>query len=221
MKLKRFTISAVRRDIEENHRQLRSRNRIHMSFGFNIRRSIRFVLSKARPLGGRVLEVGSGQGRFTAALAPRLGGLSSVDMNRAELRRAWLNLAAHGLAGRVKLYAVNAERLPWRDGHFDAVVSMNVIHHLRSPLKVVAEMMRVVRPGGKVVVSDFDQTGFRIMERIHRSDGRRHPVGRIRVADIVKRIRANGAVVRMFHGCHQNVIVAVKEELEGNALRLR
>ena len=209
--MKRITVSATKREIAANHGQLISRNRLHQSFGFDIGRSIKFALSLARPLGGRILEVGSGQGRFATALARRLHRLESMDMSMAELRRAWLNLAWHGLSGKVRLYLANAERLPWQDGYFDAVVSMNVFHHLRSPVKVVAEMIRVVRPGGKVVVSDFDRAGFRIMDRIHRSEGRRHPAGCVRMAAIAKRLRASGTIVRMFHGCHQDVVVAVKK----------
>ena len=52
------------KEIKANHAQLDQRNAVHQRFGFDAQASVRFVLEKALPLRGRVLDVGTGKGRF-------------------------------------------------------------------------------------------------------------------------------------------------------------
>jgi len=131
-------------------------------------------------------------------------------MNRVEVKSAFLNLAWHRLNSRVRFHVGDASRLSWPDGHFDAVVSMNVIHHLRSPVKVVAEMIRVVRPGGRVVLADFDRAGFRIMASMHRMEGRVHPEGRVSLRDIRRRFAGQVRETSGYCGFKQEIVVLKK-----------
>jgi len=196
--------------IAENHKQIESRNTAHRSFGYDITKSIRFVMSKTLPLRGRILEIGTGKGRFTAALARVLKNLDTVELNREEVESAFLYLAWHKLDSRVRFHVGDASRLPWPDGHFDAVVSMNVVHHLRSPVKVVAEMIRVVRPGGRVVLADFDRAGFRIMASMHRMEGRVHPEGRVSLRDVRRRFAGQVRETFAIRGYMQEIVVLKK-----------
>jgi len=203
-------LARLRARIEENYGQIESRNSAHRAVGYDIVKSIRFVMSKTLPLKGRILEIGTGKGRFTAALARVLKSLDTVDMNRAEVEMAFLYLAWHRLDSRVRFHVGDAARLPWRDENFDAVVSMNVVHHMRAPIRVVTEMLRVVRPGGKVVLADFDRVGFRLMAAIQRRMGRVHPAGRARLRDIRRRFAGQ---VRETTGCcgfKQEIVVLKK-----------
>lgn len=196
--------------IAENHKQIESRNTAHRSFGYDITKSIRFVMSKSLPLKGRILEIGTGKGRFTAALARSLKNLDTVDLNRAEVESAFLYLAWHRMNKRVRFHVGDAVRLPWKDGYFDVVVSMNVVHHMRAPMRVVSEMLRVVGTGGKVVLADFDRTGFRLMASIQRREGRVHPGGRVSLRDIRRRFAGQVRKTSGYCGFKQEIVVLKK-----------
>jgi len=94
----------------------------------------------------RVLEVGCGVGRYLEKLA----GLSSVAVGlEYDLERAME--AARRLARPLVVNAAN-ERLPFPAASFDAVVSNEVIEHVADDATSAAEMVRVLRPGGRIVL---------------------------------------------------------------------
>ena len=166
---------ATQREAVANHQQLEARNAIHRRFGFDPDASVRFVIEKAQPLRGRVLDVGTGKGRFLMALAREPVRITTVDISAAEQRCARLEAIHAGVADRIEFVLADARALPWRAGTFDAVTSWNVFHHLDDPERVLREMRRVLKPGGKLVLADFSPAGFRVMDEIHAAEGRRHP----------------------------------------------
>ncbi len=96
------------------------------------------------PARGRLLEVGCGAGRFLRALRlarPELR-LTGVDVSRRALAR----LARE--APEVETRPVEGERLPAADGEFDAVLALDVLEHLDEPDRMLAEIHRVLVPGG-------------------------------------------------------------------------
>jgi ubiquinone/menaquinone biosynthesis C-methylase UbiE len=102
--------------------------------------------------GDRILDVGCGTGAFLASLAHRFESsqLSGVDPS-VEM----LSVARDRLESNVVLVAARAEELPFSDESFDAVVSTNVFHFLREPRRALGEMRRVLRPGGRLIISDW------------------------------------------------------------------
>ncbi|CDO86305.1 SAM-dependent methyltransferase [Mycobacterium triplex] len=103
------------------------------------------------PPGGTVLDVGSGPGTVTASLARAAGkdGLAlGVDISEAMLARAVRNEAGP----HVGFIRADAQRLPLRDDTIDAVVSMAVLQLVPDPAAALAEMARVLRPGGRLVI---------------------------------------------------------------------
>ena len=103
------------------------------------------------PQGGIALDVGSGPGNVTASLARAAGpdGLAlGVDISEPMLARA-----VRAEAGpRVGFLRADAQRLPFRDATFDAVLSIAMLQLIPEPSTALAEMVRVVRPGGRVAV---------------------------------------------------------------------
>ena len=103
------------------------------------------------PAGGVALDVGSGPGNVTAALARSAGpgGLAlGVDISEAMLDRAVRNEAGP----QVGFIRADAQRLPLRDNTVDAVVSMAVLQLVPDPAAALAEMGRVLRPGGRLAI---------------------------------------------------------------------
>lgn len=196
------------KEIKANHALLEQRNAVHQRFGFDAQASVRFVLEKSLPLRGRVLDVGTGKGRFVTPLARHVAHVTTVDVNAGEQRHARLEAIYAGVADRIRFLIQDARFLPWPAGHFDAVVSWNVFHHLDDPARVLAEMIRMVKPGGKLVLADFSLRGFRLMDAIHGTEGQRHPHPPNRFANWRARLCAEGFRVRHFTGQDEELLVA-------------
>jgi len=103
------------------------------------------------PAGGVALDVGSGPGSITASLARSAGedGLAlGVDISEPMLARAVRSEAGP----HVGFVRADAQRLPLRDNTVDAVVSIAVLQLIPNPAAALAEMARVLRPGGRLAV---------------------------------------------------------------------
>ncbi len=103
--------------------------------------------------GARILDVGCGPGFWTRELARRGYDVAAVDLTETAVRIAQRSLALFGLRADVR--QGDAENLPFADSSFDGVVSHGVIHHTPDTARCVAEMARVLRPGGLAVVSVY------------------------------------------------------------------
>ena len=112
-----------------NHARLEERNAVHRRFGFDPDASVRFVPEQALPLRGRVLDIGTGKGRFVIPMARHLAHVTTVDINAEEQRHARLEAVHAGVADRIRFVTHDARALPWPAACFDAVVSWNVFHH--------------------------------------------------------------------------------------------
>lgn len=107
--------------------------------------------------GNPVVDVGTGTAQIPIAVCrrddrPRIIG---VDLAAAMLEFGRRNVAAAGFAGRVELRLCDAKGLPFADGEVGAVMSNSIVHHIPEPAGAVAEMARVVRPGGTIFVRDL------------------------------------------------------------------
>ena len=107
--------------------------------------------------GLRVLDVGCGIGDDVRDLALVIGDggrVIGVDFSGAMIAEAKKRHAAVGLP--VEFVEGDAQNLTFPDASFDRCRTERMLMHLDDPEKALAEMVRVVRPGGKVVVFDFD-----------------------------------------------------------------
>jgi len=101
-----------------------------------------------------VLDVACGAGHVAEELASSVRQVVGVDMTPALLHLGADRLAGNGIAN-VLLQEGDAAALPFVDGSFDVVVCRSACHHFADPAVPIAEMARVCRPGGRVVVSDM------------------------------------------------------------------
>ena len=107
-------------------------------------RRFQMVLRWADPSGRRVLDVGCGVGMYTAAFLRVTPSVFGVEVEPERAREA--KGRATGVVQAV------GERLPFADGTFDLVFSHEVLEHVQDDRACAEEMVRVARPGGRIVV---------------------------------------------------------------------
>ena len=101
-----------------------------------------------------ILDVACGAGHVAEEAAPFVHQVVGVDLTPALLRLGAERLSRSGVRN-VLLQEGDATRLPFVDASFDMVLCRSAAHHFPYPERLVAEMNRVCRPGGRVVVSDL------------------------------------------------------------------
>ena len=97
----------------------------------------------------RVLDVGTGTGAIALALAPLVQEVVGLDESEERLA-----LARDGAQANVSFLAGDATDLPFERGAFDLVTCVRTLHHVRRPEVVIAELVRVTRLGGRLLVVD-------------------------------------------------------------------
>jgi ubiquinone/menaquinone biosynthesis C-methylase UbiE len=107
---------------------------------------------------GRALDIGTGPGQIVVKLARRLTRWKFIGVDRSS------NMIAQGvasltpaaeLAGRVQFYVADGNQLPFRDGNFDLVMCNSVLHHFAEPRKLLAEIARLAKPEGAILLRDL------------------------------------------------------------------
>jgi len=98
------------------------------------------------PVAGRLLDVGGGTGRVAQALRGLVDEVVVLDESAGMLEQARLKglTAVQG----------QAEQLPFADGAFARVLVVDAFHHLRDQRRAAAEFLRVLAPGGRIVVEE-------------------------------------------------------------------
>jgi SAM-dependent methyltransferase len=99
------------------------------------------------------LDAGTGTGTFALALAPSVRDVVGVDPV-SELLEEARRLAVEAGAGNVTFVEGDATALPFEPATFDLAICARTLHHVRRPELVVAELARVVRPGGRILLVD-------------------------------------------------------------------
>jgi ubiquinone/menaquinone biosynthesis C-methylase UbiE len=97
----------------------------------------------------RALDVGAGAGALAFALAPRVRSVTAVDADPAMAERARADAPAN-----VEAVVGDGEALPFADGAFDLAGTLRTLHHTARPERLLAELVRVTRPGAQVLVAD-------------------------------------------------------------------
>jgi SAM-dependent methyltransferase len=104
------------------------------------------------PTDGWVLDAGGGTGRVSAALRPLAERIVVADLSRRMLRQA---------RGReLEAVLTDIERLPFADGTFERVLVVDALHHFAGQQQSLAELVRVLRPGGRLLIEELDLRRF-------------------------------------------------------------
>jgi ubiquinone/menaquinone biosynthesis C-methylase UbiE len=97
----------------------------------------------------RALDVGAGAGALAFALAPRVQDVVAVELDEELAARARADAPAN-----VEVLVADGEHLPFETASFDFAGTLRTLHHTPRPELLVAELARVTRPGGTILVAD-------------------------------------------------------------------
>jgi len=109
-------------------------------------------------------DIGAGSGFVTEGILKRGLRVIAVDRSEAmleEMRRKF------GEGGAVDYRIGEAEALPLEDGSVDYVFANMCLHHVDSPPAAIREMVRIVKPGGRLVITDLDRHDFEFLRTEH------------------------------------------------------
>jgi SAM-dependent methyltransferase len=124
------------------------------------------------PIGARILEVGCGRGIALPVLdrlcSPRR--LVGLDIDPELLVEAAANLREHGTTA--ELCTDDVRRMPFADGAFDVIIDFGTLYHIAKPEAALAEIARVLAPGGMFV---HETKASQLLSHPVRSRGRRLP----------------------------------------------
>jgi SAM-dependent methyltransferase len=147
-----------------------------------------YVEEGGLPARTSALEIGCGAGHLTTQLAARAVAVDAVDTSQAMVDATAARVRAAQLQERVSVRQADVHALPFAPEHFDLVVAVGVIPWLHSPAAALVELGRVLRPGGRLVLTADNRarlTSFtdprRIvaippLKRLYRALRRRDPV---------------------------------------------
>lgn len=104
-----------------------------------------------------ILDVGTGTAQIPIELCRRSprAEVVGIDLAGHMLALAEENIRQTDWADRLRVERLDAKRMPFAAGTFAAVISNSILHHIPEPGLVVAEMVRVLRPGGALLVRDL------------------------------------------------------------------
>lgn len=196
-------------EIEENKRRALERVSLFRSHGYDRVKSQEFIVRKANPVKGNILEIGTGKGYLTTLLAKKAENIITVDISKEEQKFAALNAAAEGVLDRIRFNVCDAAKLPYADNSYDLIISANAFHHFEYPFAVLQEMIRVCKK--KLVITDFSKEGFEIVRRIHRDEGREHEEKHGNFDIVGVYLKEYGFSVKKFEEYCQLVYVAKKK----------
>jgi len=167
--------------IEQQKAEFARRTEDFAAHGFDRFGAPEFILDQADRLEGPALDVGSGKGITARALAARGLDVVSIDLCADDQQMAAVLTPDPAQAERIRYVLTDAACTPFPDGHFGCAVAIDVLHHLENGAAVLIEIVRVVRPGGTIVLADFSPDGFAMVSRVFAADGLDHPEGPITI----------------------------------------
>ena len=117
-----------------------------------ITNNVKIATAELQGLGTRVIDLGCGEGKFTRGLCAQFADVTGLDVKERKIADANEKARAEGV--HAKFVTGSAQAIPFGDGHFDAVIFSNSLHHMPDPAAALQEGLRSLRKGGLLYVME-------------------------------------------------------------------
>lgn len=202
--------NVLEKEVLENHEKYLKRIALFKSYGYDVEKERKFIVEQAKPLNGKILDAGTGKGYFSLALAREGRPFVTFDISAEQQRFAKLNLAYFDFTNLVEFRIENAERTSFPDESFDIIFSINLVHHLENPYQVAEELLRILSSNGKLIIVDFTETGFRIIDKVQALEGKTHETGKVALSDIESYMKTKGFYITKMKSNIQKILIIKK-----------
>jgi ubiquinone/menaquinone biosynthesis C-methylase UbiE len=188
----------------------------YSSLGFDRVAAAEFVAETGGRLTGPALDVGTGKGLMAMAMARRGLKVVSVDLDADEQSLAFLLAEEAGLEDRIHFVRGDASILPYSKDHFGCAALVGILHHLKDPASVLEETARVLKPSGILILADFSAEGLELVSRVHREEGREHPVSDVTPESAAAFLYGRGFELTLRRSGHKHDVIVLKKAGSGS-----
>lgn len=172
--------------------------------------------------GERVLDVASGRGTTALLLAQEYGAyVDGLDLSGANVALAQGAVDAAGLTGQISVRVGDAERLPYADGLFDAVVCECAFCTFPDKTTAAAELARMLRPGGQVGITDVVADPDRLPPELTSLTAWIACVADARPLDEYARLLADAGLAVVWSERHDQAILRMLDQIEARLSLVR
>ena len=119
------------------------------------------------PMGSNILEAGCGTGQMSIVLSRYARQIYSIDLSKGSLIEAKQFINSNDIKS-VHLFRMNIFKLFFEENTFDVIISNGVLHHTYNPKLAFSKLVRVLKPGGIIVIGLYHRYG-RIIQKIRQS----------------------------------------------------
>ena len=119
------------------------------------------------PMGSNILEAGCGTGQLSITLSRYARQIYGIDLSKGSLIEAKQFINSNDIKS-VHLFRMNIFKLFFKENTFDVIISNGVLHHTYNPKLAFSKLVRVLKPGGIIVIGLYHRYG-RIIQKIRQS----------------------------------------------------
>ncbi len=196
--------------IKDNHKKYAERINTYKQAGYDIPKHRKALVQflNVVPKQAKILDIGTGKGHLALAIAQAGWSVTSVDLSDSELYFARLNAVYFQLDEKIELLTMDAKNLNVPEHSFDVVMCADLMHHLPQPDAVLSEMIRVCKPIGRILISDLNENGQKILKNLLKQEGKEHVLMGWEMKDIQKWFEEKGLSVEFVEKECENFLIA-------------
>ncbi len=155
-----------------------------------------------------IFDFATGSGRMVSVLT-RIGyEIITADITDEQRPEAVTRIKDEYM-DKVKFTLMNLESVPYKDNSLLSIETVNTVHHLENPVECIKELIRINKREGKILVADFNDEGFDLMDKVHMSKyGKLHTRGISVWPEIFEMLKSSYKSVREFNTRLNNVLIA-------------
>ena len=180
--------------------------------GYDMGRSRHQVLKRVGKIKEPILDVGTGPGRMAYTIAKAGYDVTTIDISPEMLEVAKIYAEKFNVIDKIDFLEMDAHKLKFKDNYFGIVISANLLHDVNSPEQVISEIIRVCAHGGKITISDLNEKGRDLINKLYRLNNKVHSGKVIELGKVVgEYLKRKGIFFTKFDDGYVSTYIGVKK----------